>query len=250
MKNKVDYGDLLRRNSIESELKRVSKERSNYKNILLSKKELSKKEVVDLLNDYLLINTQLETAFKLLLLFSKPTQDFDPLNTTNTDTPIYFTPEYKKLSAQVSDYLKQSGESQVVKQEEIVIEAEHSNWGLTGPGSWSKTIYKVYKNHFVEYSIYYRPFNIIDEEPETKINFVKEISQEQYSKLLSYCRELVTIDETTHRNACDGSAWEIKVYKNAEEIWNSDTGYIYGLKAFSDFCNYLSALCSMNFIML
>jgi len=118
----------------------------------------------------------------------------------------------------------------------LLLKATERNWGLIGPGDWDKRSWKVNDDGWYQYKETYRSGSPdIPEIPTVTEEGV--LSGEQLNAL----KELLAADwseETT--DACDGTAWEFKLYQDDTVIRHRDLGYIDGIEPYETIASILS----------
>ena len=113
--------------------------------------------------------------------------------------------------------------------EMLLLKATERNWGLIGPGAWEKHSWKINDDGWYRYKETYRS-NGTDEIPEIP-DLVEEgvLSDDQMRRL----RTALAQDWNNEKaDACDGTAWEFKLYENGSVTKHRDTGYIYGIEPY------------------
>ena len=110
----------------------------------------------------------------------------------------------------------------------LLLKAVESNWGMIGPGSWEKRSWKINTDGTYRLKTTYRPVDPEDAEVSTTVE-EGELSSEQLD-ILRECIDAYWNDEKA--DACDGSAWEFKLYENDAVIRHRELGYIYGIEPF------------------
>ena len=118
----------------------------------------------------------------------------------------------------------------------IILKAKEHNWGLIGPGDWEKHSWKIQDDGWYEYKEAYRSGNgDIEEIPTVTEEGVLSSSQ------LSQLKDLLAAEWTDEKtDACDGAAWEFKMYENGEIKKHRDLGYIYGIEPFESIVKLLT----------
>ena len=110
----------------------------------------------------------------------------------------------------------------------LLLKATERNWGLIWPGDWEIRTWKI--NAYGTYlrKTRYRPVDPVDTDvPEDTEEGA--LSPEQMEALQECIGEYWTEEEA---DACDGSAWEFKLYENDTVIRHRQPGYICGLRPF------------------
>lgn len=111
----------------------------------------------------------------------------------------------------------------------IILKAIERNWGLIGPGDWDKHSWKINDDGWYQYKESYRSMG---EDYLTEIPDVVEedvLSPEQMKRLKAAMDRDWPDNKT---DACDGTAWEFKLYDNGKIIKHRDLGYIYGIEPY------------------
>ncbi len=119
----------------------------------------------------------------------------------------------------------------------LILKAKEHNWGLIGPGSWERRSWKINDDGWYEYKESYRSGSD-DELPEIP-TVVEErvLSSLQLSRLKELLEQPWSEEKT---DACDGAAWEFKMYQNDELTKHRDLGYIYGIEPFESIVKLLT----------
>ena len=110
----------------------------------------------------------------------------------------------------------------------LLLKATERNWGLIGPGDWEKRSWKIDTDGTYLRKTTYRPVDPEDRE-------ISEETEEgallpEQMDALKNCIDEYWNSETA--DACDGSAWEFKLYENGTVIRHREPGYIYGIEPF------------------
>ena len=113
----------------------------------------------------------------------------------------------------------------------IVFDIKNSNWGLIGPGSWSKREWKIYDDMSVSYTIVY---NSTENNTNT---FSFELSKDAFNSIISNIESAK--NDSTKVDACDGEAWEFVEYSNGMEVWKRSMDYIYGISTLENIVDIL-----------
>ena len=118
----------------------------------------------------------------------------------------------------------------------LLLKAKEHNWGLIGPGDWEKHSWKINDDGWYEYKESYRSGNgDIPEIPTVVEEGVLSFSQ------LNQLKELLESEWSTEQtDACDGTAWEFKMYENGTVVKHRDPGYIYGIEPFAGIAKLLT----------
>ena len=119
----------------------------------------------------------------------------------------------------------------------LLLKATERNWGLIGPGDWDKHSWKINTDGWYRYKETYRS-NSPDELPEIP-EVVTEgmLSSEQLSSLQKALDQEWS-SETAE--ACDGTAWEFKLYDNDTVVKHRKFGYIYGIEPYESIVRILA----------
>ncbi|MBR5959800.1 MAG: hypothetical protein IKZ98_02300 [Clostridia bacterium] len=118
----------------------------------------------------------------------------------------------------------------------LLLKAKERNWGLVGPGDWEKRSWKINDDGWYQYTTTFRSGS--PDIPE--IPAVTEEGQLSVGKLqeLKALLAMEWTDETTQ--ACDGSAWEFKMYENDTVIKHRELNYVYGIEPYESIAVLLS----------
>ena len=117
----------------------------------------------------------------------------------------------------------------------LILKAKEHNWGLIGPGSWERRSWKINDDGWYEYKESYRSGN--DDIPEIP-TVVEEgvLSGTQLTQL----KGLLDYPWSEEKSdACDGTAWEFKMYDDDHLVKHRDLGYIYGIEPFESIVKLL-----------
>ena len=117
----------------------------------------------------------------------------------------------------------------------LILKAKEHNWGLIGPGSWERRSWKINDDGWYEYKESYRSGS--DDIPEIP-TVVEEgvLSGTQLTQL----KELLDYPWSEEKSdACDGTAWEFKMYDDDHLVKHRDLGYIYGIELFESIVKLL-----------
>ena len=119
----------------------------------------------------------------------------------------------------------------------IILKATERNWGLIGPGDWDRHSWKVNDDGWFQYKETYRSGSA-DEIPEIP-DLTEEgmLSDDQMKRLKAALGQEWPEDRT---DACDGTAWEFKMYENGEISKHRDLGYIYGIEPYESIAEILT----------
>ena len=111
----------------------------------------------------------------------------------------------------------------------ILLKTTERNWGLIGPGDWDKHSWKINDDGWYQYKETYRSSGSDDlaEIPELIEEGV--LSDDQMRRLQA---ALAQDWPDVKTEACDGTAWEFKLYENGAISKHRDLGYIYGIEPF------------------
>ena len=117
----------------------------------------------------------------------------------------------------------------------LILKAKEHNWGLIGPGDWETRSWKINDDGWYEYKESYRSGNgDITEIPDVVEEDV--LSSSQFATL----RELLDLPWSTEKSeACDGAAWEFKMYEGGTVVKHRDLGYIYSLEPYESIVKLL-----------
>ncbi len=117
----------------------------------------------------------------------------------------------------------------------LILKATEYNWGLIGPGDWEKHSWKINDDGWYQYKESYR--NVTEEIPEIPtITAEGVLTKEQIEKLKGLVSEDWSEEKT---DACDGTAWEFKMYQDGKVIKHRDLGYIYGIEPYESIAGIL-----------
>ncbi len=110
----------------------------------------------------------------------------------------------------------------------LMLKATERNWGLTGPGDWEKHSWKINDDGWYQYKESFR--SVTEEIPEIPtVTADSVLSKDQMRKL----QELLSADWSEEKaDACDGTAWEFKMYQDGKVIKHRNLGYIYGIEPY------------------
>ena len=118
----------------------------------------------------------------------------------------------------------------------MLLKATERNWGLIGPGDWEKRSWKIDADGTYLLKTTYRPVDPGDAESVGET--VKgELSAEQM-ETLQECIDAYWTDESA--DACDGTAWEFKLYDNDTVVRHRELGYIYGIEPYESIAALLT----------
>lgn len=124
----------------------------------------------------------------------------------------------------------------------LLLKAAEHNWGLIGPGDWEKKSWKIDENGWYQFTATFRSGS--PELPEIPaITEEGQLDATRFQKLKE-CIYSKWSDETT--DACDGIAWEFKLYKNGALIRHRDLGYIYDIEPYEKMATILTATETLN----
>ncbi len=116
----------------------------------------------------------------------------------------------------------------------ILLQAVERNWGLIGPGDWREKVWKIRNDASYILIVTF----IQDDIPVPDQTITGTLSREDYDNLVKLLNEPWS-EETA--SACDGSAWEFKLYgknnRKFEKVRELD--YIYGIEPFESIKNIL-----------
>ena len=118
----------------------------------------------------------------------------------------------------------------------IILKAKEHNWGLIGPGDWEKHSWKIQDDGWYEYKESYRSGSgDIEEIPTVTEEGVLSSSQ------LAQLKDLLAAEWSEEKSdACDGAAWEFKMYESGEIKKHRELGYIYGLEPYESMVKLLT----------
>ena len=117
----------------------------------------------------------------------------------------------------------------------LMLRAEIHNWGLMGPGDWSRTVWKVYSDMAYEITVAFRP-DIYERRDDISEICDKPINGRMSSASFQKLKKALDKKQWRHLKerirAFDGEAWKIDYYSPSGEVLNTsgELGYIYGEK--------------------
>ena len=117
----------------------------------------------------------------------------------------------------------------------LLLKATEINWGLTGPGDWEKRTWKVNTDGTFTRKTKYRPVDPEDASPEETEEGA--LYEEQMESLQESLDEYWN-PETTQ--ACDGTAWEFKLYQDGTVVRHRETGCIAGIEPYESLAALLT----------
>ena len=118
----------------------------------------------------------------------------------------------------------------------LLLKATESNWGLIGPGDWEQRTWKIDSDGSYLLKTTYRPDDSDDPDiPEQTEE--GELSAEQM-EILRECIDEYWNNDTA--DACDGSAWEFKLYQDGTVVRHRETGYIAGIEPYESLAALLT----------
>lgn len=104
-----------------------------------------------------------------------------------------------------------------------IFEISSHNFGeICTPGGWVKTNIIIYDDFTVDIIDYYREFSGLDEK--IKNTIIDENTFNQIKEIMEHLDEYMN-----NIDACDGTTWEYKYYKNNEIYKQRKLGYMYGV---------------------
>lgn len=107
----------------------------------------------------------------------------------------------------------------------ILLKAEHVNWGLHGQYDWQHTDYFLSQDGQLNIAIYY---DLPGE------NGTVQISKADLSKIKALMGKIAAGDTNTHGDGCDGTAWQFTFYDElGNNVFETELGYIYGINTLS-----------------
>lgn len=118
----------------------------------------------------------------------------------------------------------------------VILKAAEHNWGLMGPGDWETSVWTIRNDRTFAAKASFRSDD--GQIPDKTVQGNLELSD--YDNIVELINT-VWSEEITH--ACDGTAWEFKVYgsKGALEK-HRPLGYIYGIEPFESIVDILKKL--------
>ena len=118
----------------------------------------------------------------------------------------------------------------------LLLKATESNWGLIGPGDWEKRTWKIDSDGSYLLKTTYRPDDSDDPDiPEQTEE--GELSAEQM-EILRECIDEYWNNDTA--DACDGSAWEFKLYQDGTVVRHRETEHIAGIEPYESLAALLT----------
>ena len=118
----------------------------------------------------------------------------------------------------------------------LILKATERNWGLVGPGDWEKKSWKIEDNGWYQYTTSFRSGT--SDLPEIPaVTEEGQLSAAQFQKLKE-CMNSEWSEEAA--DACDGTAWEFKMYDGDAIIRHRELGYIYGIEPYEGMAEVLS----------
>lgn len=120
----------------------------------------------------------------------------------------------------------------------LLLKAVEMNWSMIGPGGWEKRSWKVNSDGTYLQKTTFRP---VDPEDADASEAEEEgaLSEEQMAILKKGIDDYWSDEKT---DACDGSAWEFKLYDNGTVVRHRDLGYIYGIEPYARMAGMLKGL--------
>jgi len=111
----------------------------------------------------------------------------------------------------------------------LLLKATERNWGRIAPGDWDKHSWKIYEDGWYQYKETYRS-NRPDELPEIP-DVVAEgvLTASQMERLKAALQEEWSMAST---DACDGTAWEFKLYDGSAVVRHRELGAISGIEPY------------------
>ncbi|MBQ6506180.1 MAG: hypothetical protein IKE08_04985 [Clostridia bacterium] len=110
----------------------------------------------------------------------------------------------------------------------LLLKAEKHNWGLVGPGTWEKIKWKIEDTGWYQYTKTYRSGDDgIAEIP--RLTVEGQLSSGQMETLSDLLGQEWNSDRT---DACDGTAWEFKLYDHDTVIKHRPLDYIYDIEPY------------------
>ena len=109
----------------------------------------------------------------------------------------------------------------------MILKVTAENWGLSGPGDWERSTWKINRDGTYTLKKRYRP---LDGDPDTPEMVTEGALDAEQMEILKECIDEYWSNENA--DACDGTAWEFKLYENGTVIRHRDMGYIYGIEPF------------------
>ncbi|GEM_PF-2855515 len=117
---------------------------------------------------------------------------------------------------------------------QLLLKATEHNWGLTGPGDWSKVEWRIFRDGSYDIISSFRPsFEAYENEEKpipTKKKSKGSMGGVDFAKLQEALNREPWRDPAIDVFACDGVAWEIESYKEdgSVEKTSGKLDYIYG----------------------
>ena len=120
-----------------------------------------------------------------------------------------------------------------------LFEAVQLNWGLIGPGAWTRREYTVYDDGLCRYASERRPGYCGRSGEELNPSREWRMNEENLARLrLLLQGEFLTAQ--THGHACDGTGWEMRAFDGAGNVTHeTGPGYIYGVQVLEEIAELL-----------
>ena len=110
----------------------------------------------------------------------------------------------------------------------LLLKAVEENWDYIGPGDWEKKSWKINEDGTWLCKTTYRPVD--SDKSAIPEETVEGAFSEEKMNILRECIDEYWTDEKT--KACDGTAWEFKLYANRTVVRHRELGYIYGIEPY------------------
>lgn len=120
----------------------------------------------------------------------------------------------------------------------LILRVIHYNWGLQGPHDWSHTLFNFYDDAHVDILSFYHGERYDDISLSDSIR--TSLSKIKYFELLDYVKEANNCE--IYQNACDGEAWGFSFFKEGQEFYKTEAGYICGVKQLENLANFCKKL--------
>ena len=117
----------------------------------------------------------------------------------------------------------------------LLLKVTEINWGMIGPGDWEKRSWKINTDGTYRLKTTYRSVDADD--PDTPETEEEGALYDEQLEVLNECIEEYWSDEAA--DACDGSAWEFKLYRDGTVVRHREPGYIYGIEPFESIAGLL-----------
>ena len=109
----------------------------------------------------------------------------------------------------------------------MILKVIAENWGLSGPGDWERSTWKINRDGTYTMKKRYRPLDGDSEDSEKVTEGALDAEQ---MEILKECIDEFWSNEKA--DACDGTGWEFKLYESGTVIRHREMGYIDGVEPF------------------